>query len=106
MPRPPLRVWRSRDFLVQLCRDPSGKERLSINRTAIDSTGRWKDGIRWEELQRLKAEAGFGDVQAVEIYPSNEDVVNDANIRHLFLMREPLPFAWTKDNAADPIPSP
>lgn len=90
-------VWRSRDFVVQLFADPSGKLRLSVNRTELDSTGRWKDGITWDDLQRLKGEAGFGQLQAVEIYPPDGDVVNVSNMRHLWLMAEPLPFAWKND---------
>jgi hypothetical protein len=96
----PKRAWRSRDFLVQLFTDASGMRRLSINRTEINSDGRWKDGITWDELQRLKREAGFGHIQAIEFYPPDEHIVCDANIRHLFLLESsPLPFAWTKENA-------
>lgn len=92
-----LRVWRSRDFLVQLYAEQGGCRRLSISRTAVDvKTQRWEQGITWEELQRLKREAGFGNVDAVEVYPRDCDVVNVANMRHLFLMDEPLPFAWRK----------
>lgn len=97
----PKRAWRSRDFLVQLFQDPSGLRRLSINRTELDSDGGWKDGIEWDDLQRLKREAGFGAVQAIEFYPPDEHIVYDANIRHLFLLESnPLPFAWTKFNSA------
>jgi hypothetical protein len=95
----PKRAWRSRDFLVQLYHDPSGLRRLSVNRTELNSDGGWKDGITWDELQRLKREAGFGHVQAIEFYPPDSEIVYDANFRHLFLMEEnPLPFAWGKSN--------
>lgn len=101
----PRRAWRSREFLVQLFNDPSGLQRLSVNRAELNSEGGWKDGITWDELQRLKSEAGFGAVQAVEIYPPDEHVVYDHNIRHLWLMIDgPLPFAWTRENAANPVP--
>lgn len=91
--RPPLKVWRSRDFLVQMFRahDPA-EFRLSVLRTVLNDTGsRWADGIPWEDLQRLKREAGFGDRDAVEVYPRDVDV---ANLRHLWIMRAPLEFAW------------
>lgn len=89
-----VRVLRSRGFLVQVFREEGQAElRLSILRTTLDGD-RWQDGISWDELQRLKAEAGYGDRDAVEIYPAARDVVNVANIRHLWVMREPVSFAW------------
>lgn len=91
---PQLRVLRSRDYLVQEF-DGTGPVlvRLSINITATDGA-RWKDGIQWEDLQRLKAEAGYPFHDAVEVFPSALDVVNVANMRHLWVMRDKLPFAW------------
>lgn len=92
-----MRVFRSRDFLVQEYEPPSAHviARLSICRTSI-SGNRWKDGIAWEELQRIKSEVGYGDADAVEIYPADDDVVNVANMRHLWVMAAPVPFAWRK----------
>lgn len=90
----PLRAWRSREFLVQLFNDPSGLQRLSCTRTEIDSDGQFKDGITWDELMRLKREAGFGWQWAVECYPADSDIVNVANHRHLFLLAEPPHFGW------------
>jgi hypothetical protein len=90
----PLKAWRSRDFLVTLYDDPSGYKRLSILRTEIDFMGRWKDGIAWDDLQRLKNEAGFAHQWAVECYPEWAQVVNVANIRHLFLLPQRPPFGW------------
>lgn len=90
------KVWRSSRFMAQLYHE-NGGVRLSINRTAIDVvTGRWIDGITWDELQALKAQAGFGDRMAVEIYPADGHVVNVANMRHLWILDDPLPFAWKK----------
>lgn len=97
------RVLRSRDFLVQMhtARAPA-LARMSVNRTTLDGH-RWSDGIEWEELQRLKREAGYADAWAVEIYPADSRVVNDANMRHLWLVPDALvPFAWNnraKDEA-------
>lgn len=89
-------VWRSRSFLVQVF-DEDGATRLSINRTSVDEvTGRWKDGITWEELQSIKNEIGFAENDAIEIYPRAADEVNVANLRHLWILPEPLPFAWRK----------
>ena len=93
---PQLRVLRSRDFLVQeFLADGMALVRLSVNITAMDGD-RWRDGIPWEDLQRLKAEAGYPMHDAVEVYPRATDVVNVANMRHIWVMRELLPFAWRK----------
>lgn len=93
-----IRVMRSREFLLQIF-DAGGRVvRLSINRTTIDeTTWRWADGISWDELQRLKAEAGYGDREAVEIYPPDHDVVNVGNLRHLWVLPERMPFSWGRD---------
>ena len=91
---PQLRVLRSREYLVQ---EFGGTGpvlvRLSINITSMDGA-RWADGIPWEDLQRLKAEAGYALHDADEVFPSVMDVVNVANMRHLWVMRDKLPFAW------------
>jgi hypothetical protein len=86
-------VWRSRRFLVVVW-DQGGTTRLSIQRTDFDPRARHqRDGITWDDLQRLKAEAGYGDATAVEIYPPDARKVNVANIRHLFLVDAPA-FMW------------
>jgi len=90
-------VWRSRGYLVQVFNEDDADSvlvRLSIIRTGIQSDGGWVQDIPWEDLQRLKREAGYGDFDAVEVFPRDADVVNVANIRHLWILRGPLPFAW------------
>lgn len=97
----PLRSWRSRYFLVQEypVSDPMVLVRLSVNRAERMMTPdgeRWKDGISWDELQNIKGQCGYAAHDAIEIYPPYCDVVDVANIRHLWILREPLPFAWRK----------
>jgi len=92
-------VWRSNSFMAQVVVEANGIYRVSVNRTAIGEDMRWIDGITWEELQGIKGEIGFGDKMAVEVYPSDSEVVNVANMRHLWVLPEPLPFAW-KTSAA------
>ena len=91
-----LTVYRSRDFLCQVFNE--GRHgvvvRLSVCRTAIKGD-RWQDGIAWEELQRIKGECGYGNHDAVEVYPAEADTVNVANMRHLWVMAEPLRFKWS-----------
>lgn len=93
MRRPPVEVWRSQAFLVQVYIE-HGHTRLSVCRTAVLSTGRWQDGITWDDLQRLKAECGHGEQWAVEVFPPDAELVNDANMRHLWLLPEAPPYGW------------
>lgn len=91
----PIAAWRSNRFLVQLFND-SGTQRITINRAAIDEkTGRWLDGITWDEIQAIKRQIGFGERYAVELYPADADVVNVANMRHIWLVDAPA-FAWRR----------
>ena len=89
-----LAVWRSRDYLVQVCAE-NDCVRITVNRTELTGDGRWKDGITWDELQRIKRECGFANRTAVEFYPPDEDIVNVSNMRHLFLVEDDkLPTRW------------
>ena len=101
MTKKPCAVRRSRFFLVQSFDEGNGVNRLSVARAEIDTTtGRWKDGITWDELQDIKRQVGLGEYMAVEIFPADRDVINVANMRHLWVMRDPLPFAWKKGSSA------
>ena len=85
----PIQVWRSRRFLVQVFAERDGAQQVTVNRTAVGDDGRWRDGITWDELQTLKWEIGRGHHWAVELYPPDEEIENDANMRHLWLIPEP-----------------
>ena len=88
-------VFRSQEFLVQEFQE--GKNiRLSINRTEMKTDGRWSDNISWDELQEIKRQVGYGDRYAVEVYPKDKDVINVANMRHLWILPGPLKIGWTK----------
>jgi hypothetical protein len=93
-----IEVWRSRDFLVQVYAEGKNVVRLSVNRTSLNKAGTgWEEGISWDDLQRLKRECGRGHLDAVEVYPADGDVVNVANIRHLWVyVNEKVPFAWRR----------
>jgi hypothetical protein len=95
----PIALWRSRHYLVQVYRTDSpvdGVEarRLSVNRVTVGSGLAWEQDIPWEDLMRLKRETGHGDWYGVEIYPRDRDIVNIANMRHLWVMAEPLALGW------------
>jgi hypothetical protein len=94
-PKGPVRCWVSRWFYVQLYLEKSGA-RLSVNRCAITNDGHWKDDITWDELMKIKGQAGFGDWWAIEIFPPANEVVNVANMRHLWLLKEAPTQAWRK----------
>ncbi len=56
-----------------------------------------KDGISWDDLQKLKDEHLGPDALAVELYPSASRVVNEANIRHLWEVPEQvLPIGFSQ----------
>ncbi len=91
-------------FMVQVFEPTEGNVgRLTINRVKRDNAvGSWTDGITWDELQRLKAEAGFGDAWAVEVYPPDADLVDVASMRHLWLLADRPPFGWTRRRGVTP----
>ena len=94
-----IRVLRSRRFLVQIFQEDRGVIRLSVNRTELAPGGeQWAEGISWDQLQGLKAQAGYGDAFAVEIYPPERDEVNVANMRHLWILPSPLGIGWKRDS--------
>lgn len=106
----PLMVWRDADFLAILYPVPGSQvmKRLTVVRAAgasMDGRGRvvYRDGITWDDLQRVKRDCGFGDVWAVEVYPDDSELVNVANMRHLWLMAEAPAFAWRKTAAAGQV---
>lgn len=91
------RVLRCRDFLVQVFAEPGDVLRLSIQRCAFDRTsGRWVDGITWDDLQHLKTLAGYGERTALEVFPPDADMVNVANLRHLWIVPEAPAFMWRR----------
>lgn len=87
---PPLEVWRSRSFVVQVYDEShrGGLERISVQRT--DQAG----GITWDQLQQVKAAIGRGHVPAVELYPPEGHIVAVANMRHLWTLASPPEWAW------------
>lgn len=101
MTKKPIEVWESRFFLVQVfdegCFAGRILRRLTVCRAAIDSKGGWKQDITWEELQNtIKNNCGYGNWYGIEIYPCDKDVVNVANMRHLWVMDSPLDIGWFK----------
>lgn len=83
----PLKVWMSNEYMAVLYRQNyDGKERLTINKTKKGTGGRYRDGITWDELQRIKNECLGEEVWCAEMYPAQSEVLNVQNQRHLWVL--------------------
>lgn len=93
-----LAVWRSRRYLVQIVKEMhKDAHRLTVNRTTLNQKGdSWEDGITWDELMEIKRQCGYSAHWAIEIYPPDTQIVNVANMRHLWLTEDPPKSAWLK----------
>lgn len=99
-PKAPVKVWESRKYLAQLY-DVGAHEgrtgmRLSVCRVTLLDNGMWEENLSWDELMQVKREIGCADMYAVEVYPRDEDIVNVANMRHLWILSTPLTIGWFK----------
>lgn len=93
----PFKVFRSKRFLVQCYQEKDGIVRISVNRTDIDpATMDFRDEITWDQLQEIKAQAGYAWKWASEIYPPEADIVNVANMRHLWVLPVAPDYGWKK----------
>ena len=80
------KIYRSKKYTVIVWNVPAGKK-LSISRNEWDShTNRYKDGITWDEIMEIKRQVGFGEQNAVEFYPPDSQVINIANVRHIWIL--------------------
>lgn len=75
---PSINVWQSETYNVYAFMD-QGMIRLDIERR----DGR--DGLTWDDLNQIKNDCGFEEFDAVEFFPRKKDIVNTANIRHLYI---------------------
>lgn len=89
----PLKVFRSRRFFIQVVLD-RGHTRISVNRTQLDENFEYVQGITWDELFEIKNAVGYADKDCIEIYPAKKDLVNVANMRHLFVLDDRHPCNW------------
>lgn len=79
-------VWRNKKYTVMVWNVPAGKK-ITISRNEWDShTCRYKDGITWDEIMEIKRGVGFGNQNAVEFYPPDNEVINIANVRHIWIL--------------------
>ena len=93
----PLRAWISNKFLAVLYEQRiDGKRRLTVNQTRRNGKS-WRDGITWDELQRVKNECLGEDVWCVEVDPAQTDLVNVSNMRHLWVLDGPPETRFPKE---------
>lgn len=92
----PVRAWRSKYFVAHLWDEGAAKpRRLTVHRPAFGDDGRFAGGITWDELMQVKRECGFGERDALELFPADRDVVDVNNLRHLWILTERSPLTWT-----------
>lgn len=97
-PGAPVKVYKNDEFLVQIFKFEGEPTRLTVNKIKRKND-KWVDGITWDQLMHVKRMVGYADHCAVEIYPPDQDIVNVANMRHLWVVDMP-DFAWKKDEVA------
>lgn len=87
-------VHRCRVFAVLDRMDYSGARHLAISSLS---------GIRptWPEMQRIKDEIAGPSATAVEVYPPAAEVVDQADMYHLWVLPGRLPFSLVKREAAN-----
>jgi hypothetical protein len=94
-----VQVWLSKDYLVQVFNELyNGKPvtRLSVSSTTHNGS-RWQDKIPWDDLYQIKNIVSGFAAFAIEIYPPAPDLVNVANMRHLWVLEKPLDIGWKKE---------
>lgn len=104
------RMFRNEALIVFECDRPGGLILLMVQR--IDA----KDGLSWDLLQWVKGALGYGDREALELYPPDDRLINSANMRHLWMLPAGQCFPFGLDHerrtgglaldAPPPIPNP
>lgn len=104
-PDAPTHVWESRKYLVQMFDVEPFQDidtrRLTVSRVTLKDDGHWDENLTWEELMQVKREIGYSHWYAVEIYPRDKDIVNVANMRHLWMLARPLNLGWFSEPQSD-----
>ena len=80
-------IFRSKQYTVILWKQNrfDGKQRFSITRNEWSSKERrYVGNISWDEIMEIKRQMGLGEVECWEYYPKDSEVINEANMRHIF----------------------
>ena len=89
------RAHKCRVFSVLDRMDASGARHLAV--TSLSE-------IRptWHEMQRIKDEIAGPDATAIEVYPPKSEIVDDANMFHIWVIPGTLPFSlFAKERAEE-----
>ena len=80
-----IRVHRNRVFAVLERPAEAGVIHLAVSSLS---------GIRptWHEMQRIKNDLAGPDATAIEVYPPKTDMVDEADMFHIWVLRGKLPF--------------
>lgn len=96
----PLKVFESTKFLAILYKQRANDlVRLTVRKKSKKRDGNWEDGITWDELQIIKNECLGEDVECIEVYPKQSDVINVSNMRHLWVLDEPCKYRFPKEKS-------
>ncbi|MGA3209451.1 MAG: hypothetical protein ABSE05_16705 [Syntrophales bacterium] len=88
-------VFLSLYYLAQIFDEKNGVIRISCNRTTMDQNGQWEENLSWDELMEVKRQCGYGESYAVEVLPGDSEIVNVANMRHIWITPHPI-VGWRK----------
>lgn len=88
-------VHRNKAFSVLDRTLPGGVRHLAISSLS-------QERPTWWEAQRIKNEIAGHEATAVEVYPPQHDVVDGADMYHMWIMTEPLPFTLASDSTGKP----
>jgi len=88
-----LSVWKNNLYIVQIYRRALGVRSFALHLAIRRIDERPIEG--WDDLQRIKDELAGPERVAVEMYPARSELMDQANMRHLFVLPdgEPAPFS-------------
>lgn len=78
-------VWKNNRYIVQIYRRALGGGAMEASHLAVRRNDE-SEIQGWDDLQRIKNELAGGDRVALEIYPPEAEVIDQANMRHLFVL--------------------
>ena len=60
-----------------------------------------QDRPTWHEMQRIKDELAGRELTGVEVYPPHEEIVDEADMYHLWVLPHPYPFGLNGEESHD-----
>ena len=104
-----LERWVSRRLLVNLYAESRAQVtedscflRMVVHFLELRDDGNYREGLTWDDLQEVKRQIGRGDWCGYEVYPRDRDVINNANLRHIWLLPKHRTIGWVVPNPGVP----